>query len=234
VAYDNGFAAFHTGTDHHIYWSHSTPTPQDPGGWSNWDQIANNLTQQSPSVTQAGPPSSRNLVMAYRADGNDQRLWWNWHDGNTGDWENAQGMNGAVSGSAPTVAWANTGENNGAGRVYAAHAALNGNILLSSLLIGTNNWNNWFNQLGTTHSSPAIAVLPNNDLVVSHRSDAGNIWTGVFRDDHTSYHPVNSFAEDANQFVTSVMVGIIVRGTAAYLLLTTLANEVFWKQTYKR
>jgi hypothetical protein len=239
VPFGIGWAAFHTGTDHNIYWATAGESPQGPQDWSNWTRIAGNTTAQSVSVTQPGP-GSINLLMAYRGDsggGNDdQRLWWNWYDGHAGTWSAPRTMiDTARSQSAPAVAWADTGENNGAGRVFATHQGTDNHIYTSSLAIGTNNWRAWRSQGGTTHSGPQIAVNDNNDIVITHRADDGQVWTGVF------FHLLsgdlavtNPWSQESQHVIALTTASLVTIGLQVYLLLTSTNHNVYFKRTFNR
>jgi hypothetical protein len=239
VPFGIGWAAFFTGTDHNIYWATAGPEPHAPQDWSNWIRIGGNTTAQSVSVTQPGP-NSINLLMAYRGDfrdGNDdQRLFWIWYDGTAGTWSDPQLMtDGAHSPSAPTVAWSDTGENRGAGRVYATHQGQNNQIYTSSLLIGTNDWTPWQGWGGVTHSSPQIAVNNNNDIVVTHRADDGQLWTRVFADLQIGgITPLYDWTLDSYHLVSMVTAALVTIGATVYILATATDHRVYFKRIFNR
>jgi hypothetical protein len=224
VAFRDGWAAFHTGTDHNIYWATSTSTPNGPGEWGDWTPIGGQTTAQTVSVTQPGPGSS-NLLMAYRGNftstNDDQRLFWSWFSGT--QWSTPQTMGGALSPSAPTVAWANT---EGAGSVWAVHEGQNNHIYLSFLEVGSNNWANWQDRGGITHSSPQIAINAADDMIISHRDDNGVMWTsaGVGGED------LSSWSRDPTGWQSRVMAGIVAIGVQVFLLMTGQDNRVYYRK----
>nr|WP_296072526.1 hypothetical protein [uncultured Actinoplanes sp.] len=229
VPFGDGWAAFHVGTDHRIYFVTSTNNPTGRGEWGVWTPIAGNTTAQSVSVTQLGPGSDQ-LILAYRGDStatsDDQRLWWLYFNGR--GWSAPQLMTSwARSPSAPYVAWGNT---EGAGSVAAVHRGTDGHVYLSVLDVGDNSWPAWQDLGGSASSSPVIAINSFDDVVVSYRDSGGHLHTSAAAEG-AGFSP---WETDPTGWQTNVSPGISTVNGAVYLLLTGLNGLVYFRKTFNR
>lgn len=156
----NGAVIFHTGTDHHMYYSFSS-APAFGVGWHAWQALANGTqtTAQTPSPTEIGT-SGTQIFVAYRgnqtASSDDQHIYTTYTSDitNPDAWQGAYQVPNILSPSAPSVVWDSWG-----GQLWMAHRGIDDHVYVSDSPVGRNAWNSsWRSLTETTSATPAIGT----------------------------------------------------------------------------
>ncbi|MEU8632568.1 hypothetical protein AB0C38_10395 [Amycolatopsis sp. NPDC048633] len=222
-----GYAAFHTGIDGNIYWSRTTQRPElirgAPGTWGPWTRIGGQTTNQSVSAV----ATNQGIMMVYRGSGNDTRVFQSWFDFGSGQWQAAAQINGGNSPSAPTVTY---------NPVFGEFAAVirgqsDNRVYLSYQHFGQPQWTPWSRVRDVTvASSPTIAATANGDMIIVGRDTAGHLHlTTVNRSGG-----FEQWSDESTHWQALTQPSITVLANLAFLILTGLNHQVFYKQVYKK
>jgi len=202
-----GFAAFHTGTDHHIYMA--TSDTGLPGHWSGWSSIGGGTTPFGPSVAQINGAGSRELYLVYRSDDADQTIRARYFGGSI--WSPSEWLGGTTS-HPPAVTW-----NPASRRIYVVHTGTDGHVYINNSFYGSDpDPNSWRSIGGILEGRPTIAAVSNGNMLVG----------GVAR--HSTWYqqlmssgtPVGNFHQDSShQFALgTVAVIALANHFHAYLI----------------